>query len=466
MLTESIKSISHLEHLPVGEFIEVVTNLNEYIVSEKVDGASLAVGFDEHGMYTSYGKQPEDRKYDQSDYDFKFASTYRRAAHTALEKVKGVLAQHMRTGDEIALEVLFGRYPNVVPYTNDSNVIVFLQNNTGSTDIGNLSRDLMDDSVQVKLVVPMTVDGETIQRVSNRYAFSFSNVPTARIEGELLDYLNKNIAPHIKKIKRFLAQPSGISDFTNREVLEFNLRKRPSNISSSMWPNIKEQVKDQRKTLKAEIQDTYFKPIKDLLLQVIVNSNTSRFGSSDDWIEGVVIKHPYRNTIVKIVDRELFLGAKEFLWDIRERLFALPFSVDAAESYRSKFLVDIGSLFGFPELGTIQATRKLKSLGTDPRTIVKSLSVPRRIKGDITSVIKDHRKKLQNFLNSYLSKYPTMSKEIKGYQFAYNGEIHNRTLQVFADLFLEMNRIEKILLNSKRPSDIVVQILEPNLQRI
>lgn len=464
-LFESLSSISHLEHLPVNDFIEVVTNLDQYIVSEKVDGAALNVGIDEHGVYTSYGKQADDRKYNTSDYEFKFATTYRRSSHAALVKVEDILRKHMSEGDEIALEILFGKYPNVVPYTNNSNTVVFLQNVRGNTDIGKLTTDLRDQSVSVKLVVPITVDGVTTQRVSNRYAFSFSSVPTARIEGELLQYLNNAVQPHIKNIKKYLAQPSGVLDYTVKEIINFNLRKRPDNISKSMWSSIKEQIKEKRDQFNSELKG-YYLPIKDIFLNTIVSSNSSKFGSEGDWIEGVVLRHPYRNQLVKIVDRDLFLGAKEFLWKVRERIIELPFSVDQADSHRSKLYIDIGSTFGFPSLGTKQATASLKRKGDSVESILNSFDVTQNIGNRIKKITTTHRKKLMRFLNEYMSKYSNMTKNIKNREFTYDGEIHNRTLQSFADLFSEINRIERTVLTHDNPYDIIEEILEPQFNRI
>ncbi|HEY6436083.1 MAG TPA: hypothetical protein VIY47_05805, partial [Ignavibacteriaceae bacterium] len=85
-ITEISKGISHIEDLPIDTFINVLENLHEYEITEKVDGAEILFGIDERGFYTSREAKGGNRVYSVEDYSVTFPTTYMRSAHILLEQ--------------------------------------------------------------------------------------------------------------------------------------------------------------------------------------------------------------------------------------------------------------------------------------------------------------------------------------------------------------------------------------------
>lgn len=463
ILTENKQSITHLEHLSIEDFLDVIENIDDFVISEKVDGANLFFGIDEKGLYTYYGKSSR-KVYDVTSYTKQFSTTYRRATHQALKRIEPVLRKHVKVGSEISLEVIFGKYPNVVPYTNDSNTIVFLYNTKGSTDLNALGQAVNELSSLVRLEdVPKTSDGKTIQYVSMNYSFEYSTVPNIQLNKQQKQFIHSYIQNDYAKLKQFLARRSGISNYTNKNILTMSMLSKPDDVPSGSWKSLKHEIKTKRKELQEQLKKNYYPPIKDAFLKIFVQGKISKFGSSDDWIEGVVIKHPYRDLTVKIVDRELFLGAKDFIWEIREKLFALPFSTQNVNSFRGKLLVSVCSVLGVPECGTIRSTSKIKSFGSEEK-FLSSLTINDNTLNKIDMIVKSYNVILNTMLDKYINTYSKLNTTVKGISFSYDGEIHMRTLQVFADMFKELERIEAAIANDNNV-EAAKEILKPMLNR-
>jgi hypothetical protein len=115
-IIEISSSITHIEDLPPIEFVSLVKKLEEYEITEKVDGAQILFGIDEKGFYTSRETKGGIRMYEASDYPIGFSNTHMRSVHLLLKRVLPSLKEAgMRKGDQVEAEVLFGELPNVVP---------------------------------------------------------------------------------------------------------------------------------------------------------------------------------------------------------------------------------------------------------------------------------------------------------------------------------------------------------------
>ena len=87
-----LEGINHLEDLSVEDFISKVENLSNLIVSEKLDGANLWMGFDLDGkFYTTRAGKKKGAKpfYTIDDYPTMSAYSGFKAAHLALDKISG-----------------------------------------------------------------------------------------------------------------------------------------------------------------------------------------------------------------------------------------------------------------------------------------------------------------------------------------------------------------------------------------
>ena len=132
------ESISHIEDLPIDQFIDALRNMPGMTAQEKLDGANLWVGVDEDGqLFTSReGKRSgSDRRYKAEDWPLVSAYNQFRAAHAALELKADEIKRVLRPGDMVEAEVLFGRQPNSVTYgAGGKSYIAFLRGVNGSPD--------------------------------------------------------------------------------------------------------------------------------------------------------------------------------------------------------------------------------------------------------------------------------------------------------------------------------------------
>jgi hypothetical protein len=199
-LIEVSRGISHIEDIPVGEIIEILTNLSNFELTEKVDGAQILFGIDEHGFYTSRETKGGTRIYNEADYGISFSSTYMRSSHKLLEQMLPVLkGAGLRPGDQVEAEVLYGQVPNVVPYSADTNYLIFLRTTEGAVNIDRLKQKLDGQAVSVTLESPYTDDGKSITLKEMTNVWKFARVPLLEKK-----YDSELIRRYVFEMRRFL----------------------------------------------------------------------------------------------------------------------------------------------------------------------------------------------------------------------------------------------------------------------
>jgi len=172
------RGIVHIEDLPHKEFQNALEHISEYEITEKIDGAELLFGIDDKGFYTSREKYGGSRVYDVSEYGVTFPNSYKRAAHIALENVLTQMkSAGLKPGDQVEAEVLYGEVPNVVPYSPDTNYIVFLRTTEGTIDIDRLTQELDGHSLNVSIMTPFTEMGIEILYREEGARWKFSRTP-------------------------------------------------------------------------------------------------------------------------------------------------------------------------------------------------------------------------------------------------------------------------------------------------
>ncbi|HEY6438369.1 MAG TPA: hypothetical protein VIY47_17415, partial [Ignavibacteriaceae bacterium] len=182
IINDISRGISHIEDLPVTEFIKTLNSLHEFEITEKVDGAQILFGIDDYGFYTSRESKGGERIYNERDYSVTFSSTYKRSAHKLLEQVLPILREAgLRNGDQVEAEVVFVELPNVVPYSKDTNYLIFLSTTEGTVNIDHLKQKLDGRSVSVSLISPVTSDGKTISLQEEINEWKFSRAPKISI---------------------------------------------------------------------------------------------------------------------------------------------------------------------------------------------------------------------------------------------------------------------------------------------
>jgi hypothetical protein len=210
--------------------------------------------------------------------------------------------------------------------------------------------------------------------------------------------------------------------------------------------------------------------VKEILLNTIVRQAKSEFGDDDGWVEGVVCRHTHTGKQFKVVDKDIFIAAKNFLWEVRDKLNEKPRSLNKIESFVGKFLTGLAESIGHPILGTIQAKRYLKKLGNDNAEIVDKLSSSidfEQVKLHWIDFVKQQESLLINELHRYKetrnAKAITIELGNQVRTFGYNGEVDKRTLQVFSSLFQLLEKFKQGTSAATSAEDLIMLLIGDKL---
>ena len=168
-VTRLNEGITHIEDLSIDKFIDTIKSIFKFHVSEKIDGANLWFGLDDSDIFYTTREQKsgdKDRKYESKDYSKVAAYNGFRSAHDALQSFMklGKYRGALHPGDKIEIEVVFGKQPNVVKYSDEGiNYIVLLRpvDGTSQEHFDKLVSMLDGKEVNVQSEIIDTVDGES-----------------------------------------------------------------------------------------------------------------------------------------------------------------------------------------------------------------------------------------------------------------------------------------------------------------
>lgn len=373
ILNEISRGITHIEDLGVKEFLDTITHILEYEITEKVDGSQILFGIDSNGFYTSRETKGGTRIYAAEDYGISFQTTYMRSAHALLEHALPQLrSAGLKRGDQVEAEVLYGELPNVVPYSADTNYLIFLRTTEGTVNIDRLKQKLDGQSLSVALASPFTDNGRNINLREETNTWVFSRVPVME-HPELPRALHSHVA-HIRKILSTIDKVTGQSYGT---LLETPLNKIPTWLKGE-WKETKDYISNKRQDILETIRSGHIIHIKNILLNCLVRNSHSEFGpllEDGGWIEGVVLKHRSTGKMVKIVDKEVFGTIREAAWEKRNELTEKARGVNSSSGFVGRLLLDMATAIGHPELGTMQAKNYLRKVGTITEDRLTALSV-------------------------------------------------------------------------------------------
>lgn len=441
-ITEISKGIPHIEDLPIGTFIDVLSNLSEYTITEKVDGAQILFGIDENGFYTSRESKGGQRIYAVEDYEINFPSTYKRSAHLLLEQALPLLrAAGMKRGDQVEAEVLYGELPNVVPYSADRNYLIFLRTTEGTVNIDRLKQKLHGQSLSISLPVPNTDDGKTIFLRENSDVWEFSRVPV--ISMPVID-----LREHSSRLYNFLGTRDSVTSQSYKTILETPLNKIPVWCAAADWKDTKLYIKEKRDYIQELLIDAHILPIKELLLNKLVRGTKSEYGpllEDGGWIEGVVLTSP-TGKMVKLVDKDVFGTIRESAWEKRNYLTEYAKGVDSNAGFMGRLLLEMATALGHPELGTIQAKRYLRQvdiLNEDVSGNIDFMSV----KSYWSSLFEIKERELNRELDKYLRESSNNS--------LLDRAVKKRTLETFANSFERIEKFRMLTEHSNTVSDLI-----------
>jgi hypothetical protein len=307
ILTEGI---THIEDLPIDEFVDTLRNMATMAAQEKLDGAQLWVGSDEEGkLFTSReGKRNgAERRYTPEDWPLISAFNQFRAAHAAIAAKSQEIQRVLRPGDTVEAEVLFGRQPNSVTYgAHGMSFVAFLRgvNDTPNEIADHLASSLVNQQAEAKVDVVDTADGKELSTTNISVTFQF--VSPHKLDTKKLK-ADAGIEPMLDKLDAFLKKPSGFSNFSNLKLA--------TTMVSSVPKELKSGFKPAKEALLTTLLNDYQLPIKAALLSKLHRKSGLAADDikpdEDVGIEGIVLRDASGNQ-VKIVDRDVFTAINKF----------------------------------------------------------------------------------------------------------------------------------------------------------
>jgi hypothetical protein len=453
-LIEVSRGISHIEDVPVGEIIEILTNLSNFEITEKVDGAQILFGIDGKGFYTSRETKGGARIYNEEDYGITFSSTYMRSAHKLLEQMLPVLkGAGLRPGDQVEAEVLYGQVPNVVPYSADTNYLIFLRTTEGTVNIDRLKQKLDGQAVSVSLVSPFTDDGKSITLRETINTWEFARVPIIE-----KNYNVALITRRLAEMKRYLAMQDSFTLQPLGVILETPLNKIPQWVITGTWKHVKEYLKERKEEIRYDLEKDHILPLKTVLLNNFVRETASSFGppvEDGGWIEGIVLRHKDTGRMVKLVDKDVFGTIREMAWKKRNTLIERAKSTEGASSFMGKLFLDMATSIGHPELGTMQAKNYLRKAGTITEERLSTLSSGinfETVRQYWVSLLEVRQQELERELDKYEKEESDFPAGTRGFLSA---AIKERTKQTFAQAFQQITEAQSAALQANDTNDLL-----------
>lgn len=468
-----LEGITHLEDLPLKEFIRTVETLKDKIVTEKLDGANLWFGLDENGVFTSReGKSPKkSRFYDVGDYAMVSAYNGFRAAHLALEAVEPSIKKYFQNGDTAEIEVLFGRQPNTVTYgVGDKNFIVILRavNDTPDERVQNLANALKNKVVAVKSTVVSSPDGENLQQEDVNMKWEFTRV--APMDTKQVD--TKEAMKLLSELKKYLKQKNeALEGMSNEQVAELSLTSVPK-------PQ-REEAKKERERVNAYIMTEFKGPIKELLLNNFVRKvkpflQAQDLDPSEDiGVEGVVVRDPVSGSQTKIVDKDVFTAINIFNTAVRNNISGLVRTADqdapveARGGVFGQAKIRIAELLGAKELAVSSSAKrfitkfKQADAAATAEALAKSLNITSlpSVRTKTSAILKNALQEIDGILNDFKQEAGEFKLQLKtGKEIGISPEIMKRTLTAFAETKADVNKVNSAVLKSRTPAELVLAL--------
>lgn len=433
------EGISHLEDLPLGEFVSVLNRLSDLTGLEKVDGAQLWIGVDDDSqLYTSReGKRATTTRFYSSDEWPKIADFNQfRAAHIVVEKLESEIKEVLFPGATVEVEVLFGGQPNTVNYGGkDQSFLVILRGAAGTPDsvADELAAKLANRKVDVSVDTVASADG--IELSNETVNTTFSIVSPQKINLEKLK--SEKLFQALQKLETFLNEKSEIKEYTNRELAVIKL--------TSVKTDKRDAVKTARANLLSKIDSEYKAEIKKALLD---KASSLRSSLGDANLEGIVFRDPKTNEQVKLVDKDEFLITNRFNQSMRDIVRGPLMSTDENASIEAQggltghLRIRIAKFLGDKDLAKASTMKKkLDELGGDTREEILSnlenyfeIQDFQQTKRKILLMISATKKELDAKLEEFKKERDSYELKLKnGKVVKISDDVFKKTLAIFAE---------------------------------
>lgn len=478
-VTRLNEGITHIEDLSIDKFIDIIKNIFNFRVSEKIDGANLWFGLDDSDIFYTTREQKsgdKDRKYESKDYSKVAAYNGFRSAHDALQSFMklGKYRGALHPGDKIEIEVVFGKQPNVVKYSDEGiNYIVLLRPVDGtSQDHFDKLVDMLDGKeVNVQSEIIDTVDGESLVKTKSPFKWKIVKNISEKVSSSLISH--KSVLKIVDGLEKFLHQSNTkVSQAMGQEVSNFSvMTMRLVGVKA----DVKEVIKTERDLLNQRVLTDFKLPIKKQLFTDLMSKGeflSAAFKSKEKSdMEGFVLSDG--DDQIKIVDRDLFTAINEFNFKIRNELNGAVMSDDMEAPLQNKGGVfgncklRIANLFDLKELAKSAKAKKIFAgyLGKTPEETAQNFSKTLKIadfgmyKTKIIAILSDTKSDLKTRLDKFKQEAGDYKVKLKnGKTIAYSEESRKRTLLAFAELFKEIDRLIVDVKKSQKVEDLIIAI--------
>lgn len=474
------KGIVHIEDLPTSDFINVCENFDQYLITEKLDGANLVFGFDNDGrLFTSRESKGGMRFYSPEDYPNVPEFDPFRNAHVVLELHKARLDQILEHGEMLETEVLYGRQPNAIVY--GLNYIVAFRALPGDNGLSGDQAKIQTFNETMSQLGVFNVDttitesttGIQLDRFTDSQQWAFASVPVV-----VGIFSNIDLEAEIYNLERFLRTESSINGLSKEEVINTNLNRIPHKDRPAI-KHEREQLREAKSKLIGAIKN---KLIEEGLRNVHPLLQTDKIDEHEDiGVEGVVLRHKETGMQVKVVDKEGFTTINEFNHTIRNQ-------VGFFKRRKTFPQVSLGTELGF--LGEVMSNigDVLKDEGLSDNTRIKSVLrkyhasdvevisegivsnsglLFEQIKPLIINHIDNGIVRLKEALNVYKSQWKSYAHTTPaGKRLIFNEEIHKRNLITFAKTISELSELSLHIHVADTPIDLISALYGKQLKSL
>lgn len=475
-ITRLNEGITHIEDLSIDRFVNTVKNIFAFRASEKIDGANLWFGLDDSDIFYTTREQKsadKDRKYQSKDYSKVAAYNGFRSAHDALQSFMkiGKYRGALHPGDKIEIEVVFGKQPNVVKYSDDgTNYIVLLRPVDGTTNehFDRLCKMLDGKEVSVQSEIIDTTDGENLITSKEPFRWKIVKNVSEKVSNSLISH--KSVMKIVDKLEDFLKERNeNVSKELGTETSNFSvLTMKLVGVRGAA----KETIRIERDKVNQYVLTEFKLPIKRKLFNDLIENGkflSSAFKTKEKTdLEGFVLSAGDEQ--IKIVDRDLFTSINEFNFKIRNELNGAVMTDDNDAPLINKGGVfgncklRIANLFDIKDLARSAKAKKLflsykgKSTEETISNFVKSLKINdfEMYQTKILAILADTQKDLNERLNTFKQESADYKVELKnGTTIPYSEESRKRTLLAFAELNKELTKLRALTKSAKNVGDLI-----------
>lgn len=290
--------IAHIEDVSPREMRDALEE--HWTISEKLDGSSITCGLDADGIFYSERKGGE-KIYHVADWPERPWANAFRQAHVALEMFIDEMKQlgQIESGFEMSCEVINGSTPNTITYTA-RNVIVI----THSPVKFNFERF----EVNAITTVFNSSTGSEIFLSEDRDRWVICANPTNKLNPRYSFQPGHPISNGARALRYFLGKQSEITNYSNLELMELKLNKRPDDVAPADWKFEKERFTEAREKARTGYYGLIM-GIKRGISREYLEGSISELGGM--MLEGLVIQTD-SGKLFKVVDRPAFTEMNKF----------------------------------------------------------------------------------------------------------------------------------------------------------